>query len=82
MWSLTDSDCGALVHLARLDLPTLLVQPDADNGVFPSQAEEIFAGIASTDKEYVTLSGDHYVVQPAVARDEVADLVAEWIGAR
>ena len=33
MWSLTESDCGALPHLARLDLPTLLIQPDADNGV-------------------------------------------------
>ena len=51
---------AARPHLARLDLPTLLVQPDADNGVFPSQAEEIFAGIAATDKEFVTLPGDHY----------------------
>lgn len=82
MWSLADSDCGALPHLAWLDLPTLLVQPDADNGVFPSQAEEIFAGIASSDKEYVTLPGDHYFVEPVAARDDVADLVAEWIDAR
>lgn len=82
MWSLTDSDCGALPHLARLDLPTLVIQPDADNGVFPAQAEEIFAGIASTDKEYVTLPGDHYFVEPAPARDHVADVITEWIAAR
>jgi hypothetical protein len=30
----------------------------------------------------VTLPGDHYFVEPAPARDQVADLVAEWITAR
>ncbi len=39
------------VHLARLDIPTLLVQPDADNGVFPSQAAAIFDTIAAADKD-------------------------------
>jgi len=79
MWSLTDSDCRAELHLQRLDLPTLLVQPDADNGVFPSQADAIFSMIAAADKEYVTLPGDHYFQQPAGARDVVADTVAEWV---
>ena len=48
MWSLRESDCRGGPHLARLDLPTLLIQPDADNGVFPSQAVEIFEAVAST----------------------------------
>lgn len=82
MWSLSDSDCRAALHLARLDIPTLLVQPDADTGVFPSQADEIFGQIAAADKEYVTLPGDHYFEEPAGARDVVADLVAEWVGRR
>ena len=64
MWSLTDSDCGAATHLARLDVPTLLVQPSADNGVFPSQAQEIFDGIAAKDKQFETIDGDHYFQQP------------------
>lgn len=82
MWSLTDSDCGAGPHLARLDLPTLLVQPSADNGVFPSQAQAIFDGVAAKDKDFATITGDHYFQQPAGARDEVADLIAAWVGAR
>ena len=82
MWSLTDSDCGALPHLARLDLPTLLVQPSADNGVFPSQAAEIFDAIAAADKQLETVAGDHYFLEPAGARDTVADLVAAWVATR
>jgi hypothetical protein len=82
MWSLTESDCGAAPHLARLDLPTLLVQPSADNGVFPSQAQEMFDGVAAKDKEFATITGDHYFQQPAGARDEVADLIAAWVGER
>jgi pimeloyl-ACP methyl ester carboxylesterase len=79
MWSLTDSDCSSAAHLARLDLPTLLVQPDADNGVFPSQARQVFDAVAAADKEMATLPGDHYFLEPAGARDEVADLVAAWV---
>jgi hypothetical protein len=82
MWSLTDSDCSATQHLARLDLPTLLIHADADCGVFPSQAHDIFEGIAATDKEFVAVAGDHYFVQPNDARDRVADLVADWVSAR
>lgn len=82
MWSLTDSDCSATKHLPRIDVPTLLVQPDADSGVFPSQADAIFSALGAADKEYVTLPGDHYFVEPADARDRVADAVADWVRAR
>jgi hypothetical protein len=82
MWSLTDSDCGALPHLRRLDLATLLIQPSADNGVFPSQAQQIFDAVAATDKQCETMAGDHYFLEPAGARDDVADLIAAWIAAR
>ena len=82
MWSLTDSDCGAVPHLARLDLPTLLVQPSADNGVFPSQAAALFDAVAAADKQFETVAGDHYFLDPAGARDTVADLVADWVATR
>jgi len=82
MWSLTDSDCGARPHLARLDIPTLLVNASADNGVFPSQAAEIFEAVAAADKQLETVGGDHYFLDPPGARDTVADLVAAWVAAR
>lgn len=82
MWSLSDSDCGAAGNLRRLDLPTLLVQPDADNGVFPSQAAAIIESVAAPDKDMVTLQGDHYFLHPESARDIVADVVEAWVEAR
>lgn len=82
MWSLTDSDCRGEKHFGRLDLPTLLIQPDADSGVFPSDAEAIFAAIAATDKQMLTLPGDHYFQQPDGARDDVADAIVAWVADR
>lgn len=82
MWSLEDSECRGAPHLAKLDLPTLLVQPDADNGVFPSQAQEIFDAIAATDKEFVTMPGDHYFSEEPEHRPAVADRIVEWLAAR
>lgn len=80
MWSLKDSDCRGEPHLARLDLPTLLVQPDADRGVFPSQAAAIFDSIAASDKEFVTMPGNHYFGADPDQRPAVADRVAAWLG--
>lgn len=81
MWSLTDSDCRAIPHLARLSVPTLLIQASADTGVFPAQAVELFNAVAATDKQLVTIPGDHYFQQPAGARDDVADVIAAWVAA-
>lgn len=82
MWSLSDSGCSGPQHFARLDVPTLLIQPDADCGVFPSDAAAIFGAIAAADKQFVTLPGDHYFLEPDGARDTVADAIAEWVRAR
>jgi hypothetical protein len=82
MFSLEESDCIVAPHLARLDLPTLVVQPDADSGVFPSDARGLYDGAATTDKEFVTLPGDHYFVGPDGARDTVADTLADWLSGR
>jgi pimeloyl-ACP methyl ester carboxylesterase len=82
MFSLEDSECVAARHLPRVDVPTLVVQPDADTGVFPSDARALHDGVASTDKQLVTLPGDHYFVTPIDARDVVADTVADWLASR
>lgn len=82
MWSLSDSDCRGEVHLNRLDLPTLLVHADEDACVYPSQAEQTFEMIAATDKELVSLRGDHYFLEPEGARDEAADVIDAWVSSR
>lgn len=82
MWSLQDSQCRAAPHLARITVPALVVNADADTGVFPSDAALIAAGISAMDKEFHELAADHYFLEPQSARDELADLVAAWISAR
>jgi len=82
MWSLDDSPCQAGPHLARLTVPTLLIEATGDSGVFPSDAESILGAVAATDKTKVSLDGDHYFLQPHGARDRVADTITDWVAAR
>lgn len=56
-----------------------MVQPDADSGVFPADAQGLYEGATTADKEFVTLPGDHYFMEPAQARDAVADTLADWL---
>lgn len=82
MWSLDDSQCQAAPHLARLRVPTLLIDAAGDSGVFPSDAEAILGAVAATDKTRLSLAGDHYFLDRAGARDEVADAIAAWVAQR
>ncbi len=82
MLSLEHSACRAGPHLARLRIPTLLVEADADSGVFPSDGDAILAGLAADDVTRLTLPGDHYFLEPVGGRDRLADEVTAWLRAR
>ncbi len=82
MWSLSTSQCRAEPHLRRLRVPTLVVQAKGDSGVYPSDARWILDTVAATDKELVEMPGDHYFLEPAGAREAVADLLAGWVAER
>ncbi|WP_106349328.1 alpha/beta hydrolase [Antricoccus suffuscus] len=79
MWSLSQSQCRAESHLAKVRVPSLVINADADCGVFPSDADSIYDAIGTKDKRRVDLPGDHYFLEPAGARDGVADLIAQWV---
>ena len=79
MWSLATSQCRGAPHLARITVPSLVVQSLADRGVFPSDAHAIHEALASPDKTLALVPGEHYF--ETGGRDEVADLVAAWITA-
>jgi pimeloyl-ACP methyl ester carboxylesterase len=79
MWSLAHSGCRGAPHLARIRVPSLVIQSDADTGVFPSDARAIHDHLGSRDKELVEVPGDHYLVRPGEAREEVADRIAAWV---
>lgn len=82
MWSLETSLCRAEKHLAKFALPALVVQSLADTGVFPSDARQIFDGLASADKSLEFLPGAHYFEDDPAHRERVADLMTAWIEKR
>ncbi len=81
MWSLRTAQTRAEPHLARVSCPALVINADADTGVFPSDAQRIYDALASTDKGQVAIDSDHYFTTPG-ARSEQADTIAKWIAKR
>jgi hypothetical protein len=82
MWSLETSACRGADRLRRVALPSLVVQSLADQGVFPSDAREIFGALGAIDKTLEFVPGAHYFEDAEPLRDQLADLLANWIGAR
>jgi pimeloyl-ACP methyl ester carboxylesterase len=81
MWSLQTSQCTAAPHLGRITVPSLVVHATADTGVFQSDAQGLFDSLAAADKQFATIKADHYLLEPASARTEAADLIANWLAA-
>jgi pimeloyl-ACP methyl ester carboxylesterase len=81
MWSLRVAQTRAEPHLARITCPALVVNAEADTGVFPSDAQRIYDALASTDKAQASIDSDHYFTTPG-ARSEQADTIARWITKR
>lgn len=79
MWSLETSQCQGAPHLAKLTLPSLVIQSTADTGVFTSDAQTIFGAIAASDKAMEMLPGAHYFEDDPAHRTQAADLIADWV---
>ena len=78
MWSLRTSQCTAAPHLARITVPSLVVHATADACVYESDARRLHDSLAATDKTLEFVKADHYLLEPAGAREHVADLIAAW----
>lgn len=81
MWSLRVAQTRAEPHLARITCPALVINAEADTGVFPSDAQRIYNALAAADKTQDCIDSDHYFTTPG-ARDLQADIIAEWIAKR
>ena len=81
MWSLRVAQTRAEPHLARITCPALVINAEADTGVFPSDAQRIYDALASIDKTQISINTDHYFTTPG-ARSEQADIIAKWIAKR
>lgn len=82
MWSLKTAQTRAEPHLARVNVPALVINAEQDTGVFPpSEAQRIYDALASTDKTMCAIDTDHYFTTPG-ARSEQADTIVKWIHKR
>lgn len=81
MWSLRVAQTRAEPHLARITCPALVINAEADTGVFPSDAQRIYSALAGADKTQASVDTDHYFTTPG-ARSEQADIIAGWIKKR
>ncbi len=79
MWSLRTSQCIAAPHLAKITVPSLVLHATADACVYDSDARSLHEAIAAPGKELRFLKADHYLSEPAGAREEAADLIAAWV---
>jgi pimeloyl-ACP methyl ester carboxylesterase len=80
MWSLRTSQCTAAPHLRRITVPSLVVHATADACVYGSDARALFDAIGASDKTLEFIRADHYLLEPAGARTQAADLIAAWVG--
>ena len=82
MWSLRSSQCST-DQARNITLPAIVVDADADTGIFPSDTAKIVEALRSRPGgggvETHTLAGDHYLAEPARTRAEAADLITEWV---
>jgi pimeloyl-ACP methyl ester carboxylesterase len=82
MWSLRTSQCTAAPHLARITVPSLVIHATADACVYESDARALLAGLGGADKSLELIRADHYLQDPDGSREQAADLIAGWLGAR
>jgi pimeloyl-ACP methyl ester carboxylesterase len=82
MWSLETSNCRGAPNLAKVSVPSLVIQSTGDQGVYPSDARSIYDALGSSDKDLIFTPGDHYLLEPDGARAAVADLIADWLRER
>ena len=79
MWSLETSNCQGGPQLARIALPSLVVQSTGDMGVFPSDAHGVFGALGATDKRLEFVPGAHYFEDLETSRQGAVDLMTAWI---
>ncbi len=79
MWSLSHAHTNSREHLPRVHQPALVISATRDQGCFPSNAQDLYDQLGSTDKHITTAVGDHFFTRPADARPALADLIASWL---
>lgn len=82
-WALDTTHGAAEPNLAACSVPALFLQGTADQGIFPSDAEALFAASGASDRElHWVAGGTHYFLGQPELQARVFDLVAAWLRRR
>ena len=84
-WSFDDAQVDSVEAGARITVPSLIVTASADDACPPSHTDAMFAALASTDKQQVTIEGaNHYFSGPNARAhlDAAAVTMTDWLDAR
>ena len=66
-------------HLAKISIPTFIIQAERDSVVDPAGAERIYQTIQSQEKELVWLPKSDHVVTLDLEREQVYERVRSWL---
>jgi carboxylesterase len=69
-------------RLARVTVPTLVLQARSDYRIPTERAERAFARLAAADKTLEWFDGTGHVIAADARRDDVAERVAGWLDSR
>ena len=82
MWSLRHTQSGP-DDLLNVNVPALVIDADADTGVFSSDTDKIIATLKRRPNnpplQTHTMSADHYFLHPPQARKDLANQITTWL---
>lgn len=59
-WSGLSSNANVLKNAPKIRVPSLVVSYSGDNAIFPADARAAFDALGATDKQLISVPGDHY----------------------
>jgi hypothetical protein len=85
-WLSTWSGLASRAEIERtgpgMTLPALLVSYDADNCIFPSDAELVARSLGTRDLARVEIPGDHYGFPAQTGREGATAAIVDWLRGR
>lgn len=79
-WSIGDSNCNGPKHLARTDLPTMVMTATADQVCFPSDAALLYDSIRHERRELIEIKGGtHYLQDQPDLVLQAATAIVKWL---
>lgn len=85
-WSGLSSRAAVEINAPRVTVPALVVNYSGDNAIFPSDAQTALTALGASDKQLVSVPGDHYGfgvgTQERTGAPVALGRVVDWLRAR